>query len=83
MELLLVAFSIIQVDVKTSGHGDDKLMQCLVSVSAPFGAAGNVIEVIDALDVEGNVVPAFNEREIPARIMDDREFDEFALIKTV
>ena len=57
-------------------------MKCLVSVAAPFGTAGNVIEVIDALDVERDVIAAFNEREIPARIMDDGEFDELALIKT-
>ena len=83
MELHLVPFPIIQIDVKTPGHGDDELMQRLVSVTAPFGAAGNVIEVINALDVERDVTPAFNEREIPTRIMDDREFDELALIKTV
>jgi hypothetical protein len=58
-------------------------MKCLVSVTAPFGTSGHVIEIIDALDVEGNMVPSFNEREIPTLIMDDREFDEFALIKTV
>ena len=54
-----------------------------MSVTAPFGTSGHVIEIIDALDVEGNMVPSFNEREIPTLIMDDREFDEFALIKTV
>ena len=53
--------TIVDMDVKASRHGDQELGQFLMGVTAPFGSAGDVVEVIDSLDLERDMPPALDE----------------------
>lgn len=77
MEAALAFFG-FQDDVEAAGHGDDELVEIFVGVAAAFGASGDVVKVVDALDFERDVTGAFDEREIAARIVDAREVDDAA-----
>jgi hypothetical protein len=55
-------------------------MQALVRMAAPFCSAGYVVEIINALNVEGYVMAAFNKRQVSARIGNFRQVDDFALM---
>ena len=43
-------------------------MEIKVGVSPSHGAAGHIIQIIDAFDLKGNMAVAFNKGEIAARI---------------
>ena len=66
----LLLFAIKQNHIKTSRKRNDELVQIFVCVATPFGSAGDVIEIINAFDLEGHMAPAFNERKIAPRITD-------------
>ena len=74
--------AIVQNDVKTSGHGDDQLVQILVCVAATLGAAGNIVDVIDALNLERYMPAALNESKIASRIVDYGKVNEPAFRET-
>jgi hypothetical protein len=57
-------------------------MQTLVGVSATLGSAGNIVEIIDALDLKGHVSFAFNEGEIASWIIDFGEVDNSAFVQS-
>jgi len=65
---------VIQMHVEAPGQTDENLLERLVGVSAPDCPTGNVIDVEDTPDLERDMLGLFNEREIPGRILDLREF---------
>ncbi len=65
--------AVIQHDVKAAGHRDDELLQSFVRMPATLCAAGHVVQVIDALDIEGYVTPGFHCGQIAALVMHDRQ----------
>ncbi len=75
----LLLLTVIQNHIKTSRKRDDELTQIFVCVATPFGSAGDVIEIINAFDLEGHMAPAFNERKIAPRIADFGKVDNPAL----
>ena len=53
-------------------------MQILVRVAAAFGTAGDVIKIVNALNFEGDMPAAFDEREIASRFIDFGEIHDLA-----
>ena len=68
--------TVVEQDVEAAGEGDDELMQVSVGMTAAFGAGGDVVEVIDAADGEGDVTIFLDEGEVAARIGDLGEFND-------
>jgi hypothetical protein len=66
----LLLLTVIQNHIKTSRKRDDQLVQVFVCVTTPLGSPGNVVEIINALDLKWNMPPAFNECEIASWIAD-------------
>jgi hypothetical protein len=54
-------------------------MQRLVCVTASFGAARHIVEVVHSSKIEWNMAPTLDEGEIPARILDSRQRDQSAI----
>src|SRR4051794_363993 len=77
MEALTVD-AVVDHHVEAARHRDQELMQALVGMAAALGAAGHVVEVVDALDPEVDVPVALDEGEIAARVLDLREVDDAA-----
>jgi hypothetical protein len=69
---------IVQYHVKTTGHGNDKLLQGAMGMRASVRPPRDVIKVIYTLDVKGDVPGIFYERQIATGIGDLGEFDDFA-----
>jgi hypothetical protein len=77
IELVTDRFAtVIEEDVEAAGEGDDELMEVFVGMAAAFGAARDVVEVVDATDWEGNVTVFLDEGEVAAGIGDFWEFDD-------
>ena len=75
--LLLV--TVIQNHVKTTRKRNDELVQIFVCVTTPLGTSGNVIKIVNTLDLKGNVPPTFNERKIAPWITDFGQVNNPAL----
>lgn len=74
-------FSICQHHIETPGHGNHELMQSLVSVSSPGCPPGYVIKVVGSLDREGNMATFLDERQIPSRIINNGQINQFAFFQ--
>ena len=46
---------VVQHHVETARHGDNELVQGFVAMTAPFRAAGHIVQIVDPLDVERNM----------------------------
>jgi len=77
MEAFLLS-AVVQNHVETARHRNDQLVQILVRVPAALGPAGNVIKIVNALDLEGDMPAAFDEREIASRFIDFGEINHLA-----
>jgi len=75
----LLSSAVIQNHIKTSRKRNDKLMQIFVGVPTALGAAGNIIKIVNALDVKGHMPPAFDKGEIASRISDFGKVNDLAL----
>jgi hypothetical protein len=51
-------------------------------MSATFRSPRNVIQVVNALDLERYMPPALNESEIPSRVVDSGKIDHSAVVQT-
>ena len=71
--------AVINVEIERTRHGDDQLLQLLVGMTAAFCAAGNVVKIIDALNVEGDVIVTFDKGQIPPRIIDTWKVNDSAV----
>ena len=71
--------AIVKHDIEAARHRHDQLLQALVRMPAALGAAGNVIQVVDALDLERNMLAALDEGEVATRVGDLGEVDEVAV----
>ena len=80
MKAFLV-FPVIDDDIEAAGHGNEKLMTLLQSVTGAIRPARNVVEVKDTFDVEGDVPASLEESEIPPGIIDLRKFNDAAFGK--
>lgn len=76
----LALIAIIQEDIETSGHRDNKLMQCLMSMPSTLRATWDIIQIINPLDLERDVPSALNERKVAARITNLRDIYEPTLL---
>jgi hypothetical protein len=56
-------------------------VEILVGVASSLGSTGDIVEIIDAFDVERNVIPAFHESEISPGIAYFRKLDDFTIIE--
>jgi hypothetical protein len=56
-------------------------VEILVCVTSSLGPTGDIVKIIDAFDVERNVIPAFHESEISPGIAYFRKLDDFAIIE--
>lgn len=74
--------AIIQNHIKASRKRNDQLVQIFVGVPTALGATGNIIEIVNALDVKGHMPPALDEGEIAARIVESRKVNDLALGQT-
>ncbi len=74
--------AVIQNDIKTSRKRNDQLVQILVGVPAALRATGNIIEIVNALDVKGYMPATLDEREIAPGIVESREVNDLALGQT-
>ena len=71
--------AIIQHHIKTSRKRDDQLVQIFVGVPAALRATGNIIEIVDTLDVKGHMPAALDEGEIAPGVVESREVNDLAL----
>ena len=55
--------AVIQFDEDAAVGAPQHLPQCLVGVAAALGALGRAVDIVDALDVKGDVVAALKDRE--------------------
>ena len=70
--------SIVKHHIEAARHGNDQLLQTLVSVRTPIGTTGNVIRVIDSLNVERDMMVALNKGQISPGIRNFRKVDQAA-----
>ena len=70
--------TVVENDVERAGDGDDELVEVFVGVAAALGAAGYVVEVVGAFDVEGNMTSALHEGEVTTCIGDFWQIDNVA-----
>ena len=78
----LFLLAVIQDHIKTSRKRDDELMQILVCVATAVGSAGNVVKIINPLDVKGHMPPALDESKIASWITDFGEVNNPAVGQT-
>ena len=71
--------SVIEDDVEASGQRDDALLQVVVGVAAARLAAGDVVEPVHALDVEGDLPATLDHGQVARGIRDLRELDDAAV----
>ena len=57
-----------------------KLMTALERVPAAIRTAGNVVKIEHALDVKRDVLPALDEGQVPARIVDLGKVNALAVV---
>ena len=57
-------------------------MQLFVGMPTPGGASGDVIEVVNALNIKRNMIAALNECQVSLRIRDFRQFNDLAVMNT-
>lgn len=60
--------AVIEDHIETPGHGNNQLLQSLVCVAAPFRPARDIIEVVDAANVERDMIATFDKGEITPRV---------------
>src|SRR5262249_20879363 len=70
-EALAVA-AIVQNHVEAARSSDEQLLERFVGVAASALAAGDVIQVVDWFDLEGNVPSSLDEGQVPPLIRDFR-----------
>lgn len=78
----LLFFSVVEYHVKAARHGDDELMQRFVRMPPTLGSAGDVVQIVNALDVKRNMASPFDEGEVATRVLDLGKIDYFAVIDT-
>ncbi len=71
--------TVVQMNVERAGHRHDELLQSLVSVRPTLGAARHVVEVVNPLDVEGDMALSFDEGQVAARILNSWQIDDPAV----
>ena len=74
----LFGIAIVQNDIKTAGHCNDKLMQPFMGMSAPLGPARHVIEIVDPADVERHMLLPFDKGQVAARVGYFRQLNDVA-----
>ena len=77
MKTLLLR-AVVQNYIKTSRHRNNELVQTPVCVPTTLRATGNVIKIINALDLKGYMAPRFDECEISSWISDFRKINDSA-----
>jgi hypothetical protein len=71
--------TVVENDIKATRHGNDELMKRLMGMPAPISASWNIVEVKDALDVEGNLSASLDEGQVTARVGNLGEIDNSAI----
>ena len=61
----LLFIPVIQNYVEASGHCNDQLVQSFMCVSAPFRAARNIVQIINALNTKGICLPLSMNVRLP------------------
>lgn len=77
--ILFLRAAVVKFDVKAAGHCDHQLLECLMSVSRARRASRHVVQIIDALDLEWQMPPAFEKGQIAARVLHLRQVDDLAI----
>lgn len=62
--------SIVQQHIKTARNGDQNLLQCLVSVPGAGRPTRDIVQVVDPLDLKGNMLFTFYKGQVSTRIVD-------------
>jgi hypothetical protein len=75
----LLLLPIIEYHVETTRHGDDELMEVLVSMTSSLRPAWDIVQIIDPLDIEWYVALTFDEGQISPRFSDFGELNNFAM----
>ena len=74
----LLAATIVEYDVKSSGDSNYQLVESLVRVAASLSTSRDIIKIVGALDFKRNVIASFHEGEIAPGIGDFRQVDDAA-----
>ena len=77
----LFIFPVVNNHIETAGHGDQELVAALESMPSPISAARHVGEIKNAFDPEWDVSASFKEGQIPARVRNLGQFNDFAFAK--
>src|SRR5690606_3096139 len=67
--------SVVDLHPETAGQGEDDLFQFPMRMPAAFGVYRNVVEVIDAGNLERDVIAALDKSQIAPRIVDLGKLD--------
>jgi len=67
--------AIIDHNIKAPRDGNDQLFELIMCMAAPRFPAGDIIEIVDPLDIERYAPTPINKGEIAARIRDLRKLN--------
>ena len=72
-EEALAVDAVVDEHLEAAGGGDHELLELLVGVAAAHLAAGHVVQVVDALDVERHLRVVLDHGQVAARVGDPRQ----------
>jgi hypothetical protein len=72
--------TIIKFYIESTAYGNNKLLQCPVSVATPIFATGHIIQVINPLNVEWGMKLILNSGNITGPVMNFGQLHYAALV---
>ena len=72
--------AVVDQYVEASRHRDEHLLQMLMGVTGSRCATGNIVEIINALYIEGHMASRFDKSEVAARIGYAGQLDQAAIL---
>lgn len=80
MEALFVE-PVIQQEIEAAGHADYKLVQVFMRMFTTVSAAWHVIQIVDPLDVKGDMIAPFDKGQVASGICHLGQVHNVAIIQ--
>jgi hypothetical protein len=77
----LLAQPVIKYKIKTARQSNENLGQLAMRMAGAFSATWDIIEVVNASNIEGHMAPPFGKTQIAPIIIDRWHIDPMAAIK--
>lgn len=72
--------TIVEVYIETTRNSDQNLLKLFVAVARPRCASRDVVQIVDALNVEWDLAAVFDRRERAPWVVNSREFKYLAIV---